>query len=250
MKIATFNLRHDADRWEERYPLVVDALHEQQADVIGLQEVWFPIQQAHMIADALNARTPAQPYSVYVEPKWGERESAEGVGILSRLPVLEHERLELPQGHRVAQRVAVQADGQTVHIANTHLHHRPLEDESIRLPQMQALIAWMYQRAPGGWLLTGDMNAQPESETIAHARERLASAYYDLHHEHPYTCPTKLTPDFYTNPRRLCIDYIFYDPAVYRVVEAEVFANQPHPEDERLYPSDHFGVAAVLERRA
>ncbi len=243
MKIITLNLRHNNDRWEERFPLVVDVLDAQQADIIGLQEVWFPNRQAQIIADALNARTSEHPYSVYAEPKWGV-EADEGVAILSRLPVLEHARLDLPEGHRVAQRVLVEVEGHPVHIANTHLHHRPWENESIRLPQMRALIEWITTRAPGGWLLTGDMNAQPESETIAVAGKHLRSAYYDVHGEHPYTCPTPLAEDYHTQPRRLCIDYIFYDPGVFEVSHAAVIANQPHPHDSTLYPSDHFGLEA------
>jgi endonuclease/exonuclease/phosphatase family metal-dependent hydrolase len=245
MKIATLNLRHNEDRWEERFLLVIATLHRQQADVIGLQEVWLEFQQAHLIADALNQRTPAQPYQVLVEPKWGP-EPVEGIAILSRLPVLEHERLELPEGQRVAQRVAVAVDGQQVHVANTHLHHRPMQDESIRQPQMRTLLDWMFSRSPSRWLLTGDMNALPHSSTIAAAGERLQSAYFHVHAEHPLTFPTPLVaaqhPDF-----AACIDYVFFDPATLRVHAAEVIASETHPDDPTLCPSDHFGLAAEIE---
>jgi endonuclease/exonuclease/phosphatase family metal-dependent hydrolase len=242
MKIATLNLRHDQDRWDERFPLVVDCLHRSQADVIGLQEVAIPIRQAHIIADALNPLTPNQPYSVWVEPKWGEEANREGIAILSRLPVLEHERLELPEGKRVAQRVVVEVDGVRLNVANTHLHHRPIEDESIRLPQMRALLDWMFSHASSHWLLTGDMNALPDSATILAANERTQSAYFSLHGEHPITFPAPLAyatrGDF-----RACIDHIFYDAAL-RATNAQIIGDETPPHDPTLSASDHLGLAA------
>jgi endonuclease/exonuclease/phosphatase family metal-dependent hydrolase len=242
VKIITLNLRHDQDRWKERFPLVVGCLHREQADVVGLQEVCIPIRQAHLIADALNAQTPGQPYSVWVEPKWGDQADVEGIAILSRLPVLEHERLELPKGQRVAQRIAVEVDGMRINIANTHLHHRPIEDESIRLPQMRALLDWMFSRASQRWLLTGDMNALPDSSTIAAAAERLQSAYFSVHGEHRITFPAPLAyatrGDFCA-----CIDHIFFDSAL-RVTDARVIAHETPPDDPTLSASDHLGLAA------
>lgn len=245
MKIATLNLRHNQDRWEERFPLVVDCLYHSQADVIGMQEVYIPIQQAHLIADALNAQTPGQPYSVWVEPKWGEEAVIEGIALLSRLPVLEHERLELPEGQRVAQRIVVEVNGARVNIANTHLHHRPIEDESIRLPQMRALLDWMFSRASRCWVLIGDMNALPDSSTIAAASERLQSAYFSMHGEHPITFPAPLAyatrGDF-----RACIDHIFYDAALH-VTSAQIIGDETPPDDPTLSASDHLGLLADVE---
>jgi endonuclease/exonuclease/phosphatase family metal-dependent hydrolase len=235
MKIATLNLRHNNDRWPERLPLVVEALRQTNADVIGLQEVWLPIQQADLIATALNQHTPDRPYSVHVESKWGD-DPVEGAAILSRLPVLDSARLDLPHEPRVAQRITVEINGQPVHIANTHLHHRP-RDESIRLPQMQTVLDWMFAHSSERWLLTGDMNAQPDTSTINAALQRLKSAYFEIHHEQPLTFPTPLVT--LENYPPVCIDYIFYDANRFNAKSAAVFANQPHPDDETLYPSDH-----------
>ncbi|MBZ0291278.1 MAG: endonuclease/exonuclease/phosphatase family protein [Anaerolineae bacterium] len=241
MKIITLNLRHNNDRWEERFPLVVDCLHTHQADVIGLQEVHIPIRQAHIIAEALNQRTPQQPYSVLVEPKWGDTESHEGVGLLTRLPVLEHARLDLPLAERVAQRITLEVDGRRIHIANTHLHHRPIHDESIRQPQIDAVLGWMFDYSESGWLLTGDFNALPDSSTIQTVMKRLHSAYQTIHGDHPHTFPTPLSSEF--KPElALTLDYIFYDAERFRPTHAEIIANQPHPDDSTLYPSDHFGL--------
>jgi endonuclease/exonuclease/phosphatase family metal-dependent hydrolase len=242
MKIATLNLRHDNDRWNERFLLVVDALHGTDADVIGLQEVWLPIQQASVIADALNQRTPDRPYSVHIAPKWGDN-PVEAAGILSRLPAQDSARLDLPLEPRVAQRITVEIDGQLVHIANTHLHHRP-RDESVRLPQIQAALDWMFAHSAGRWLLMGDMNAVPTSETIQLAGKRLKSAHFTFHQAEPITFPTPLVT--LENFPPVCLDYIFYDADAFDVKSVKVFANQPHADDATLYPSDHYGLIAEL----
>lgn len=246
MRIATLNLRHNEDRCEERLPLIVEALQAVQADVIGLQEVWLGFRQAHQIAEGLNQRTPEKPYQVLVEPKWGPQPT-EGVGFLTRLPVVEHERLELPVIERVALRIVVEIEGQRWHIANTHLHHRPVDDESIRMAQMRALLDWMYDRSPQGWLLTGDMNALPDSATVRAATERLESAFFRVHGQHPVTFPTPLAQAEY-GQRAVCIDYIFFDPQTFQISDAAVIAAQGHPHDPTLFPSDHYGLMADVHR--
>ena len=243
LKIATLNLRHNVDRWQERYPLLVETLVAAAADVIGMQEVWLEIEQAQMIADALNQNAPDSPYDVYAVGKWGPQ-PVEGIALLSRIPIVDNDMLKLPgEGYRVAQRIVIEHEGRRVNIANTHLHHRPIDDEAIRLPQMTALIDWMRDHDPSGWILTGDMNALPESPTIQAALAKFNSAYETHHGQHPVTFPTPLVTDSYPD---VCIDHIFYDAATYNLTGANLIANQSHVGDATLYPSDHYGLAATF----
>jgi endonuclease/exonuclease/phosphatase family metal-dependent hydrolase len=251
MKIVTLNLRHDADRWEERFPLVVEELRKEAPDVVAFQEVALGINQAQLIAEKLNEHVAREPYSVFVEAKGGQEQN-EGIAVLTRLPVIDHHRLDLPEGNRVAQRVRVMDKKQPVDIVNTHLHHLPPDDESIRLPQITTLLDWMFgsmEKQPGR-ILVGDLNAVSESETIAQVRRRMASAYSALHPSEPsYTFPTPLVAGegkWYT-PRTL--DYIFFEPALFQVQDARLIFKQPHPHDSTLLPSDHYGLATVLSRR-
>lgn len=244
MKIATLNLRHNADRWDERFPLVVDTLAGVGADVIGLQEVWLEIEQAQMVADALNKKAADDPYDVYTVGKWGPQ-PVEGIALLSRLPIVDNDMLQLPgEGYRVAQRITVEIGGQPLHIANTHLHHRPMDDESIRLPQMQRLLDWMFDHASLRWLLTGDMNALPHSATIRAALGHLHSAYHTVHGVHPVTFPTPLVD---TGLPDVCIDHIFYDAQNLRPVSVHIVGDQSDAHDDTLYPSDHYGLIAEFD---
>jgi endonuclease/exonuclease/phosphatase family metal-dependent hydrolase len=240
MRVLTLNLRHNADRWEERFPLVVEALQTHNPDVIAFQEVWLPIQQAQRIIAELH-----DTYHLFIAPKQGSA-SNEGIALATRYPVLQHESLNLPEGERVAQRLTITVNQQTVCVANTHLHHLPQDDESIRLPQMQLLKEWL-ATIDGPLIVTGDMNAFPESTTISAIRQRLASAYEHVHGKEPEkTFPTPLVAEYFPNAA-FTIDYIFFSADSLRVSDARIVAEQPHPVDPTLYPSDHYGLLADFE---
>lgn len=258
LTIATLNILSDLTLWRERAPLIVAGFQAIQPDLIALQEVALPSNNAQWIADHLGG------YSVHLYPKTGKRGLREALAILSRLPVAEHATLPLVAQDRVAQRVTVQLNGARCVFANTHLYWNPLDDTP-RLNQARSLLGWLPCDTPT--IVCGDFNAEPHSRTIAAMRARFASAHTAVNGVEPeYTCPTPLKRN--TGVRRLAhtviarltglvfqrtndswrgtLDYIFVDPAV-RVRECEVVLNRPSPHDTRLYPSDHFGLMATLQ---
>jgi endonuclease/exonuclease/phosphatase family metal-dependent hydrolase len=239
IKVLTLNLRNNSDRWEERLPLILDTLLAESPDVIGLQEVYLPIQQAELIANRVNARME-RSYSVFTGQKWGE-DPEEGIAMLSRLPVRAYEHTNLPETSRLAQRLCVTIEGRSVDVVNTHLHHQPTFEEKIRLRQMAHILEWMFER--GGdhrWILLGDMNAQPASITIQAAGLRLTSALP----ADAVTFPAPLRRSEYPADLALQIDYVLYDAMRLHLLNAAVIAQETHSQDPTLSASDHYGVAA------
>ncbi len=246
MRLLSLNLRHDVDRWSERSRLIIKELIEEQPDIIAFQEVALPIKQAHWIADQLNAAVPHAPYHIRVAKKSGWR-AKEGIGVLSRLPIKEHHRIALPEGRRIAQHIRVVLDGKPIDLINTHLHHLPDGEETTRLKQIKVLLQWMFGKHKNRcWILVGDFNASPDSQTIAEVRKRLASAYSELHGTEPeFTSLTPLIKGLdYTSKT---LDYIFYDSSAFRMNDVRLVFTEPHPEDQRLYPSDHYGLLADFD---
>ena len=244
MKLLTLNLRHDADRWEQRAPLVVAELGHLDPDVIAFQEVALTIRQAHVLAVQVAAIT-GRTYEVVVDAK-AERDPQEGIAILTRLPILEHERRELPGGARVAQRVVVNRDGLLLNVINTHLHHRPPGSERTRLKQARDLLEWVGHQDGRSLatVLAGDMNAAPDSSTYALIRQRFSSAYVAVHGREPeYTFPTPLVRIPYPSKT---LDYIFYSADRLEVRDVQIVFSRPPAGDETLYPSDHFGLMAAF----
>ena len=241
LRVLTLNLRQDLDRWTERLPLVVEALAGAAADVVALQEVALPISQDRLLASMLN--DAGLPYAVHTAPKWGDQ-NPEAVSLLTLAPARDHAVLELPgEGGRVAQRVVVRTAGGDVTVVNTHLHHEPYDDESVRLPQAEAILAWLESVGLlDRCVVMGDLNATPDSPTLRALRGRLTSLLPDG----TPTFPTPLaTGDF----APVQIDHVLVGPGLVGPAplgSALLVADHGHPEDGALWPSDHRGVLADI----
>jgi endonuclease/exonuclease/phosphatase family metal-dependent hydrolase len=270
VKILTLNLLSDLSRWHVRRDLLARQVREQDADLIAVQEVKLPENTAAWLANRLNEqRGGAEPYRLYLTPLTGKPGRSEGLAIISRLPIEESGWLDMKTQHRVAQAVRVRmgpgkAARQFV-CANGHFYWHTGESVE-RDRQVKRLLEWLgesWAGAPG--VICGDFNADPGTRTIKILRERFQSAYAAKHGQEPkYTYPTPLPTSkwhslltltrFIRNirltdlrrGRKRTFDYIFADPGL-TVVESQVVLNRPAAHNPHLYPSDHYGLMAVLE---
>jgi len=134
--VATLTIRNLADRWEERLPLLLADMAALQPDLIGLQEVVYPLQQDRLLGAAGEGRYEA------VRGWAGRPEYGNSLLVREGLRTQRSERLELGRS-RSALRVEIRAgDRAPLTMAVTHLHHVP-EDEAARADQARALIAWL-----------------------------------------------------------------------------------------------------------
>ncbi|MCL5998860.1 MAG: endonuclease/exonuclease/phosphatase family protein [Chloroflexi bacterium] len=258
VNIVTFNLLNKPSRWRERRFLIADELAQIQPDLIALQEVALPDNNAEWLASRLGH------YSVHVCSKTGPLEGKEGIAILSRLPVERVRTLDLRTQHRVAQLVQVRQAHQSVMVVNGHFYFHVV-DHIERVRQIQHLLGWLdhHTRRRMPTIICGDFNDTPGSRSICLMRQRFVSAHAARHGREPdYTCPTPLRYQLSTvrttlsrlgnyalnrsfAPWRGTVDYIFVNPQVH-VVECKSVLNRPAPHDRTLYPSDHVGLAATL----
>jgi endonuclease/exonuclease/phosphatase family metal-dependent hydrolase len=259
VRVATVNVLNDLSRWQERRSLLAEGLAALSLDVIALQEVTDPLGYctAHWLARSLEG------YELFVCPKSGWGRKCEGIALLSRLPVVRHEILDLQGQQRTAQFVEVRVCGGAVVVANVHLHWPPGLHEA-RLRQVGRLLAWLESSAPStAVVVCGDFNAVPGSKAIDVMKERFTSAHEAVHGREPdHTCPTPLVYGgkvrgpitrgllrlFSNTPGgtwRGTLDYIFVSEGV-QVLACDVVLDRPSPDDPGLYASDHFGLAATL----
>jgi len=107
-------------------------------------------------------------------------------------------------------------------------------------------------------IIMGDFNA-PQSESAYHFLKSIGfrSVYEQVHSKEPEkTFPSGLkAPTMDDDDFVGCLDYIFVrrernDEVLlsprYDIVNASVHGNSPHPEDETIYPSDHFFIHCIL----
>jgi endonuclease/exonuclease/phosphatase family metal-dependent hydrolase len=238
--VATMNILNLADRWEERLPLLLADMATLQPDLLGLNEVVYPMQQDRLLGAAGEGRYEA------VRGWAGRPEYGNSLLVKVPLAATDPERLDLGAS-RSAHRVRVTLPGGArLLFAVTHLHHLPA-DGAIRLGQVELLLPWLdASPAHEAMIVVGDFNADPREP--AYARMRAAgftSAYAAANGaEPPVTWPSGLqAPAMDTDGEPSCLDYVWVRGAV-AVDDARLVFDRPAVGDPTLYPSDHVGVAA------
>src|SRR6476659_7309356 len=117
--VATLNILNLADRWDERLPLLLAEMAALQPDLIGLQEVVYPMQQDRLLGAAGEGRYEA------VRGWAGRPEYGNSLLVRAPLVATDVDRLDLGRS-RAAHRVSLALPGgSTIVFAVTHLHDPP-----------------------------------------------------------------------------------------------------------------------------
>ncbi len=248
---ATINLRNRADRWLKRRHLLVAQLVDAAPDLISLQEISMPITQGRWLRNQINVRlsgSSRRPYQLIQRRKHHLIKGYyEGIGVLTKLPILHHDSLPLGYGGRVALRVNVDLPSRkTIDFVAVHLHH-VAHDKEARREQVMRLTGWLNNRRRAPFqIIAGDFNEVPDGLAITTIKQGYRSAYAEFNgHEPLATFPTALIQSL--NAWSGCLDYIFLSPRLGTVCSAYIFCDQPAAEDDTLYPSDHVGLIAKIE---
>ena len=259
IRVATINIRNRQDRWFKRRHLLVGQLIDAAPDLISLQEIDFTIAQARWLRGQINARLGQEnkrPYSLIQKRKRHLIEGyRQGVGVLTRLPVVYHDVLNLGYGGRPALRVNVRlSNNRTLDFVATHLHSG-FDNHQARQEQVMLLTGWLknHKWVPNQ-IIAGDFNENPGAIAIQYVKQQFLSAYELVHQHEPLaTYPTALVdvkPPYDGSPYlgwSGCLDYIFVSSDIKAVQSARIFLDIPAEDDEYLYPSDHVGLMADIQ---
>jgi endonuclease/exonuclease/phosphatase family metal-dependent hydrolase len=240
LDIATLNIRNIADRWTERLPLLLADMAALQPDLLGLQEVVFPVQQDRLIGAA-----GARRYEAF-RAAAGRPEYGNALLVADGLAATAAERLDLGR-NRSALRVRVTAPGGVaLAMVVTHLHHE-VADESVRDEQAARLIDWLGRDGKDApTIVVGDFNAEPIEPAYARMTEAgFRSSSVEANGAEPaVTWPSGIqAPGMDTDGDPGCLDYIWVRGPI-GVESCRVVFDRPAVGDATLYPSDHFGLVA------
>jgi endonuclease/exonuclease/phosphatase family metal-dependent hydrolase len=239
--VATLNIRNLADRWFERLPLLLADMAALQPDLLGLQEVVYPMQQDRLIGAAGEGHYGTSR-------GWaGRPEYGNSLLVKSTLAAADFDRLDL--GHsRSILRVIVPVEGHRVLVAVTHLHHL-VEGGTERDAQAAQLLEWLATApATDAQVVMGDFNAHPNEPAAQRIRAHgFRSAFAEANGaEPPVTWPSGIqAPGMDVDGDPACLDYIWVSGKV-AVTSARLVFDRPAVGDPTLYPSDHFGIEARL----
>jgi endonuclease/exonuclease/phosphatase family metal-dependent hydrolase len=269
IRVVTLNLLHGGP-WsglvgtgadvEARLALVIEQLVALRPDVVGLQEASVGGRRgnvAERLGRALglewvHAPTTSQVFRI----AWLDRAITstirfnEGPAVLSRFPVVGSEIVALPRCAnvivpRVLLRVAVRTPGGPLDFYSTHTSR-----DDCQLRRVAELVR--ARRGPLPALVTGDFNTPERSGAYA---ELLEAGFLDAFRAaNPQamgpTVRQQVDATVPTASRR--VDFVFVVPGangVPRVLESRVVLDIPlrRADGTTLWPSDHYGVLAVIE---
>jgi endonuclease/exonuclease/phosphatase family metal-dependent hydrolase len=266
LRVVTWNVWGRHGPWEKRQPALVETLRGTRADVVTLQEAWGVPggdDQAALLAEGLGMVS----VSALGETQDG---SLSGTAILSRWPLLRtaRQQIALPGARdRWAQLVVVDSPAGPLTVVTVHLAARH-DDSALRQEQATVVLRFVAaeRTEPIPALLTGDLNAEPDSDevrrlvglTAAPARNAVFSDAWTAagdgpghtwHHANPYAAEQP-----WPNRR---LDYVLYGQSpqgddapeempYYRPVRTWLIGTEPI---DGVQPSDHYGVASDLQLR-
>jgi tyrosyl-DNA phosphodiesterase 2 len=228
-----------AHRFEERVPLLIDAIGRADADVIALQEV----------TPEFNAYLRAAPWAddYAATARIGDY----GCVLASRLPVTRAAWHVLPT--RMGRTLVVMdviADGVPVTLATVHLESMASETDT-RVRQLVDIFPILGGCHPTR-VLCGDMNFTPDdaAETAAvtpgwtdvWAALRPADPGFTMDSERNamrWEVKPKVT--------RKRLDRVFTHGAALEARAIALYGDQPAPGDPTLFASDHFALCARFE---
>lgn len=252
LRVLTYNLRHDADFYEDRMVLIADGIAALAPDLIALQEVEIAVEQGERLVEMIAERDPSLDYELHQALK-PNPESGEGVGIMSRQPTSDLAVLELV-GNRVSLFARLpDVNGHSLAFVSTHL--TSAGGIALRVEQTAATLAFFEEHAApeDARVLAGDFNALHDSETISNVLEEgYTDTYLAVHGpevaaKQGLTSQLVLGTDQSEQHLRFRIDYVFSrsgERTDAQPIESEVVLNEPR--EDGLYPSDHLGVMTTL----
>jgi endonuclease/exonuclease/phosphatase family metal-dependent hydrolase len=173
MRVVTWNLWWRNGPWKQRLDAIAETLAEIRPDVCGLQEVWEDASDnlAGILAERLGmhwswaGRVPNR--------HWQDEHPGvlAGNAVLSRWPIAEQAEISLPatDDHpRLVLHALIEAPGGSLPFFTTHFSHQ-VGASAVRQAQARTMAGFVATRAAGhAWppLVTGDLNAEPDSDEL------------------------------------------------------------------------------------
>jgi endonuclease/exonuclease/phosphatase family metal-dependent hydrolase len=261
LRVMTLNIWNVSGDWGARRQAILSVLRETEPDIVCLQEVVVSDRgnQAEWLAAELGGMECA--FGGFPLPV---AEARFGNAILSRWPIEATATDDLPYQPDEAetQRVVVHARTGGVDVFSTHLAWQ-LHDAALRERQVRAVVAFVAETSDSGAavgpVLAGDFNAEPDSTAIRYLCGLTsldgASTYFqdawrlagDGGPGLTWSRANDHAAEDNEPDRRL--DYVFSwfrgRSGAGRPLDCRVVADTPV---DGVWPSDHFGVLAVLSR--
>ena len=236
-RVATLNLEQDHKRWPARRPLIEAEIARLKPDLMAFNEVCLPLQTAAAL------RPPG--HALVQQSRVNGLAGVEGEALSTRFPILETGNLDYRTRDFVSLVARVEIDGAPVDVYVTHLF-MSRGDDSLRLYQVQQLLAWIDSRqGAAASIVCGDFNAPLTLPSAALMASRFRPTQTGHTAFTPLAGPDGAVSHPYWARMDRCIDYVWVSERI-EIAGSGVCFDKPDPADPTLWPSDHAGVWADL----
>lgn len=257
LRVVTLNTWKGDGAYRARVSAMTEQLQALAPDIVALQEAFATTDGALSTSRTLAEVLGMDHVAYAMREKMRNVEgvaapSTSGLCVLSRWPLRDTMARTLPSDERDGERgalfVAVEAPLGMVRLVNTHLTH--LRDaDALREEELRLVLTEPWLREPATIrLLCGDLNSEPDSETIRSMRRVGKWHIVDACGIASRRAPTMSHRNTNLNgeARDRAIDYICSlapTAAAQPRVIGGVTIDQPSDD---VFPSDHFGVFADI----
>src|SRR5215208_6965003 len=163
-RVATLNLEQDHKRWDARRDLIHAEIDRLKPDIMAFNEVCIPRQSARGLRDAATA---LKGYNLVQQTRVNGLSKVEGEALLTRFEIVETGNFDYQTKDIVALVARVLVGGAPLDVYATHLF-MSRGDDSLRLFQVQQLLAWIDTRADvAASIVCGDFNATLDAPSAA-----------------------------------------------------------------------------------
>lgn len=235
VKILSYNIHiGNPPSKDEAYrdlPAIAYVIKLSDADLVALSEVDNKTRRSGVTVDQAKELAKLTNMHYFFTKAMDYQGGEYGDAVLSKLPILEKTRYELPRTDskfepRSFAMITVEKDGHKFHFGSTHLDHTG--DDANRILQANE-INKIIKELSLPVIIAGDLNAQPNSKPIEILKQTLTP-----------TCTTKCPLTFPAINPKWTIDYVMYRPQSKFSVQSLKVMNE-------TYASDHLPLLAILK---
>ncbi|MCQ2139686.1 MAG: endonuclease/exonuclease/phosphatase family protein [Bacteroidales bacterium] len=232
LRVVQYNVGAFAKEIENSIPMISDMMKELGADVVSLNELdsCNRRHENYQLADFAKAMGD---WNYSYSSSFSYQGGGYGVGVATKAEILDSFRIGLDKEDGSEYRSCSVVETPDYVLASTHLDHVSMTAQLHQAQTLTSVLVEKYGASRKPVILCGDMNAEPESETIKSLLQE-----WDL-----VSC-TDLT--YPADAPRKCIDYVFVLKNKAKYELSKTFVPMSFEKGDVAVASDHCPIFVEL----
>lgn len=235
VRLVSYNVGVFNKYLSDDYQLIADMMKEAEADVVCMNELDSVTTRTSQVYQLKHVSECLGNWHFCYGPAMDYKGGTYGEGITTKFTPIKQYYVPLEKGDGSEPRVLVVMEFEDFVVATTHLDHKGITAQKNQAERVTAVMLERYGNTKKPVFLGGDLNAKPDSETIA----VLKKEWTIISDTSGFT--------FSTEQPKSCIDYflILNNGAEVEVVHSQVITELKSGDVKKA--SDHFPVLVDIK---